>query len=582
MAPRNATLRRPRCGSVPVDSRRLSRVAAALALLAGVTAGCAHRRGPSGTQGERPPQDPASGWFRNVASGSGLEFRWGHGGRSPLHIIETLGHGCAFLDYDGDGWLDAFVAGNDRCALFRNLGPPGPGQLPRFMEVTREAGLIATGPFCGVAVGDVDNDGRPDVYVTGYGKCVLYRNTGRAAFEDVTARAGVGALGPYDVATAAAFADLDGDGRLDLFAGRYVRFTPKTIRFCTYHGVRAGCGVKNYDPAFPRVYRNTGGWVFRDVTRAWGFDTLHGRCLGVAVSAADDGRGVVLYSANDELPGDLMLPHGRRYRNAGVSSGTAYNREGLTQGGMGVDWGDYDGDGRPDLVVATFQQEPKSIYRNDGRSLFTETSAELGVAAGTIAHVAWTARFFDIENDGWLDLLFTNGHSQDNVHRIEPDRTYPQRMQLYRNENGQLFREAGPEAGPTFGQPIVGRGAAFGDYDNDGRTDVLVVDEEGPAQLLHNEAPAGHWLGIRLTGTPQRDAIGARVTVAAGGRRWTRDLQHAGGYISAHDPRLLFGLGSTQRVEEVVIRWPGGAVERLRDLPADQYIHITQGRGLVK
>jgi hypothetical protein len=577
-------LRPQRCGSA-WTALRLGRRLLAAALLAVVVPGCLPAR-PTGTPTSgRSGEQPAGGWFREVAADSGLDFRWGHGGRSPLNIIETLGHGCAFFDYDRDGWMDAFLVGNDGCALFRNLGAANPGALPRFANVTRAAGLTTSGLLGGVAVGDYDNDGWPDLYVTGYGTCFLFRNTGRGRFDDVTRRAGVAALGPYDVVTAAAFADLDTDGRLDLFAGRYIRFTPQTIHFCEYHGVRAGCGVKNYDPAPPRVYRNTGGGVFRDATRAWGFDALHGRCLGVALAASERERGVALYAANDELPGDLMLPDGQRYRNAGVSSGTAYNREGLTQGGMGVDWGDYNNDGRPDLAVATFQNEPKTVYRNDGDDLFTEVSALLGVAGGTTAYVAWTAKFCDLDNDGWLDLFLTNGHSQDNVEQIERDRTYAQRMQLFRNEGGQLFRDVGAAAGAAFARPIVGRGAAFGDYDNDGRIDVLVVDEEGAVQLLHNEAstpgpPSAHWIGIRLEGRGgNRDAIGARVTVSAGERSWTRDLQFAGGYISSHDPRLHFGLGGAERLDQVVVRWPGGPVERLRDVPVDQYVRIREGSG---
>lgn len=552
----------------------------AAGLLAGASTGGCRKAARSDPSPARPPA-PA-GVFRERAHEAGLRFHWGHGGRSPLDIIETLGHGCAFLDVDQDGFLDILLVGDEACALYHG------NRDGTFTDVTREVGLTARGQFFGVAVGDYDNDGYPDAYVTGYGKCVLYHNTGGPGgarrFEDVTAQAGVGARGPYDVVTAAAFADLDGDGRLDLFAGRYIVFTPTTIRWCTYSGVKAGCGVKNYGPDAPRVYRNLGSGAFKDVTRAWGFDALHGRCLGVAVSAAENPRGVALYAANDELPGDLMVPDGSRYRNIGVPSSTAYSHEGLTQGGMGVDWGDFDNNGRTDLVVATFQNEPKSVYRSDGKGMYTELSGPLGIAADTAANVAWTAKFFDYDNDGWLDLLFTNGHSQDNVEQVERDRTYAQRMQLFHNEKGDLFRLASAGGGPMFQRPIVGRGAAFGDYDNDGRTDVLVVDEEGVPLLLHNEAQTGHhWLGIGLVGGPSnRDAIGARVTLTAGARTLTRDLSLCGGYISGHDPRLLFGLGDAARVDEVVVRWPGGAVERIRDVPVDRYVRIVEGQGVAR
>jgi hypothetical protein len=279
------------------------------------------------------------------------------------------------------------------------------------------------------------------------------------------------------------------------------------------------------------------------------------------------------------MPGDLMVLTGERYENQGVGSGTAYGRQGLTQGGMGTDWGDYDGDGRPDLVVATFQSEPNTLYHSEGQSFFLEVGAQMGLAGETTRYVAWTARFLDVDNDGWLDLLFTNGHSQDNVSRIEPDRTYAQPIQLFRSEKGQRLR-LDPDALPTA--PIVGRGAAFGDYDNDGRIDALIVDEEGPAQLLHNEgSPSGHWLGVRLRGArSNRDGIGARITVAAGGRTLTRDLQLTGGYLSAHDPRVHFGLGQATIIESVRVRWPSGHVDQVTEVPVDRYVEVLEGRGL--
>ena len=546
-----------------------------------VLAGCRGGGGrtPVTAPGVAAPDAPAAaGVFRDVAREAGIDFRWGHGGKSPLTILETLGHGAAFLDYDRDGFLDLLLVGNRRCGLFRNRGDG------RFEDTTRQAGLTAEGMFFGVAVGDYDNDGYPDAYITGYGKCVLYRNTGRGGFADVTARAGLGARGAYDVVTAAAFVDLDEDGKLDLFAGRYIAFTPASLQFCTYNGIEAGCGVKNYDADFPRVYRNGGDGSFTDVTEKWGFGVSAGKCLGVALRASDTGRGVMLYAANDEQPGNLFVKRaGGRYEDIGVPSGTAFNQDGLTQGGMGVDWGDFNNDRRPDLAVATFQTEAKSLYRNDGTGLFTETSGALGLS-GAVAHVAWTARFFDFDNDSWLDLLFTNGHVQDNVHRIQTDRTYPQPTQLFRNEAGRLFREMKAEGGPAFTRPIVGRGAAFGDYDNDGRVDVLIVNEEGAPLLLRNESASGnHWLGVRLVGVrSNRDGIGARVTVTAGGKRLARDQQLCGGYISAHDPRLHFGLGRADRVESVEVRWPNGSVDSVRNLPGDRYIEITEGKGLTQ
>jgi hypothetical protein len=548
-----------------------------------------------------PPVVSEDGIFRDVAQQAGLIFRWGHGGKSPLTIIETIGHGCAFLDYDQDGWQDILLVGDARCALYRNRGDG------RFEDMTPQSGITASGTLFGVAVGDYDNDGDPDFYLTGYGKCFLYRNvssqrlrqgsgfrvqgsrdntqhpTPNTLFEDVTQKAGLGALGPYDVASAAAFADLDNDGRLDLFVGRYIVFTPESQQFCRYQGIEAGCGVKNYNPAKPRVYRNRGNGTFEDMTQAWGFDASHGKCLGVTTRSWEGGSGVSLYAANDEMPGDLFVPKGGRYVNNGVPSATAFNRDGLTQAGMGTDWGDFNNDGREDLVVATFQTEPKSLYRNDGNDLFSEVGASAGIAEGTFVYVAWTAKFFDYDNDGWLDLLFTNGHVQDNVHKIQTDRTYPQPTLLYHNAQGR-FTEMKEKGGPAFVKPIVGRGAAIGDYDNDGKMDALLVDEEGAPLLLHNQEKSPHrWLRVRLVGVrSNRDGIGARVRVTADGKTLVRDQQLCGGYISSHDPRLHFGLGTAPRIEKITVRWPSGRLDTIRDVPLDREIELTEGKGLTR
>lgn len=548
---------------------------------------------PSSGSGEPPP---GAAPFRDVAQEAGLNFRWGHGGKSPLTIIETLGHGSAFLDCDEDGRLDILLVGNRRLALYRNIGSG------RFEEITRAAGLTAEGDFYGVAVGDYDNDRYPDLYITGYGKCVLYHNvtartsasggsaisTGSevrtAKFEDVTAKAGVGARSPHDCVTAAAFLDMDGDGKLDLFAGRYIIYKPGVIEFCNYHGVRAGCGIKNYDPDFPQVYRNNGDGTFVNRTKAWGFDKAHGKCLGVAVRATEEGRGAALYLANDELPGDLFVPRGGRYAEIGIISGTAYNHDGLTQGGMGVDWGDFLNEGRPGLIVTTFQSEPDSIYQCEGTDQYKEIGSLLNIAASTTAWVGWMTKFLDYDNDGWLDLIITNGHSQDNAHQVEKDRSYPQPMLLYHNEQGNMFQQARALDAPEAANRFVGRGGSVGDYDNDGRVDILLVDEEGAPKLLHNESKSdGHWLGIRLVGTKcNRDGIGARVLVTAGGKTFLRDMQLAGSYLSAHDPRLHFGLGKGSRIEKIVVRWPNGQVDTLQEAPLDTYIEITEGKGLTK
>lgn len=564
-------------------SRKLGRrlVCCAAPLMATALCGC-NRNTPA------PPTMPAApskSIFVDVAASAGLNFSWGHGGRSPLDILETIGHGCTFIDYDGDGLPDILLVGNRKCALYHNLGNG------KFEDVSKQSGLNIQGALCGVTVGDFDNDGYPDVYITGYGSCALYHNRGTSRsqvgkgisdepiFEDVTAKAGVGPLGPCDFVTAAAFVDLDGDGRLDLIAARYVQFTRSSVRFCKYNGVETGCGVKNYAAASTHVYRNEGDGKFKDVTQQWGFGALHGRCLGLAVGWGQSGP--VVYASNDELPCDLMVKSGNTYRNIGQASGTAYGRDGMTQAGMGADWGDVDNDGKMDLVVATFQGEPKSLYRAESESQFTDAAGPLGLSFNTVPYIAWTVKFLDYDNDGWLDLFITNGHVQDNAGKVEPGRTYAQPLQLFHNDAGKQLKLVGPDAG--FGPPIVGRGASIGDYDNDGRLDLLVVNEEGQVQLLHNQsAHKTHWLGIKLVGKrSNRDGMGARVRVAAGGKAYTRDQQLCGGYLSGQDARLHFGLGDATKIDRIDVTWPDSQVDTVqggdRRLAVDQYVTVEEG-----
>lgn len=517
--------------------------------------------------------------FRDVAAEAGIDFAWSHGGRSLLDIQETIGHGCTFIDFDQDGLLDVLLVGNERCALYRNAGNG------RFVDVSAQSGLDAKGKLAGVAVGDYDNDGFPDVCITGYGCCRLYHNRAHGsgpAFEEVTARAGVGARGPYDFVSVAAFVDLDGDGRLDLIAGRYIKFTPSSTRFCKYGDVEASCRVSYYDPDLPVVYRNEGGGKFSDATRAWGFDTLQGRCLGLAIRSGLDGRGQAVYFANDELPADLMVRKDGRYVNIGQESGTAYGKQGMRQAGMGCDWGDVDNDGKLDLVVATFTNEPKSLYRCDGPDTYSDVAGTLGLNYATAPYIAWTAKFLDFDNDGWPDLFITNGHVQANVDKLDPAQSYSQPLQLFHNEQGTRLALVSDRAG--LGS-IVERGASVGDFDNDGRPDILVVNEEGRALLLHNESKsANHWVGVRLVGRRcNRDAIGAKVLVSAGGRTFVRDEQLCGGYFSGQDPRLLFGLGSAAAIDKIEVRWPNGRIDRIEGAEArskvDTYVTIVEGGG---
>jgi hypothetical protein len=472
--------------------------------------------------------------------------------------------------------LDIVLVGLDRCALYRSAG------RGRFIDATAASGLRQPGYWMGCAAGDYDNDGRVDLFVTGFGRCALYRNEG-GRFRDVTAAMGVQDTG---WSTSAGFADVDSDGWLDLYVARYVRFDPRRdVRFCDQAGVRTACGPTTYDPGRGRLLRNEGGRRFHDVTRSAGLSPAQGNALGVAFGDYDSDGRVDLAVANDQLPGDLFRNSGGgRFASVGVTSGIAYNAAGQAYAGMGIDWGDIDRDGQLDLVVTTYQHQPRCLYRQDRPGLFADVAAAAGIGRETVNFLAFGVRFFDYDNDGWLDLALANGHVVDNIRQAEANVTYRQPTQLFRSRGAGApgrFTEVSDQAGPDFARPIVGRGLCVGDLDQDGRQDLLIVDAEGAPLLLRNEDRSGHhWLSLRLLNRYGRDALGARVTLTANGSAQRRDCFTDGSYMSASDPHIHFGLGTAARADEIIIRWPGGRVRTLRNVPADQRLTVHEGSDL--
>ncbi|MCA1595671.1 MAG: CRTAC1 family protein [Chloroflexi bacterium] len=509
--------------------------------------------------------------FRDVAAAAGVRYRWVIAGKRPLNILQTIGNGCAFLDYDNDGNLDVLVVG-PKLALFHGDGHG------HFSDVTHQTGLDKlTGHFLGCAVGDYDNDGFDDIYLSAYRGGVLLHNDGGHGFTDVTARSGIP---PQAWGTSCSFADVDGDGRLDLYVAGYVAFGPGVKpQLCDYGGRMSACGPRFYLPQQGRLYHNEGNGRFRDVTKQWGAQRVQGKTLGVAFADYDGSGKQSLALANDEMPGDLLRSTARGFVDQGSRSGTIYDNAGNVHGGMGLDWGDYDNDGKLDLAVATFQDEAKCVYHDDGAGLFTERSADLGIADPARPLVAFGVKWLDYDNDGWLDLIFSNGHVQDNISAIDHTATYRQPLRLFHNEQAKSFEDVSRTAGPAFQQPIVGRGLAVGDFDNDGRIDVLVVDSEGAPLLLHNECrSAAHWVSFRLIGTrSNRDGIGAIVELDAGGRRLYRRCATDGSYLSASDRRVHFGLGCAATAS-AHIRWPSGIVTVLRSVPVDRVVTVREGR----
>jgi hypothetical protein len=427
-------------------------------------------------------------------------------------------------------------------------------------------------------VGDYDNDGFEDIYLYGYRCAALLHNEHGRRLVDVTRVMG---LSPRQWGTAAAFADVDNDGRLDLYVGDYVQFGPDSLQYCPINHINTACGPKKYAAEHGTLYRNT-GTRFVDVTHAWGADADAGKILGVAFADYDGSGHESLATANDEAPGSLLHNAGKRFTDEGVATGVAFDQNGYVHGGMGIDWGDYDNDGKLDLLVATYQQEVKSLYHNGG-ALFTDNAIPLGLAMKTSPYVAFGAKFIDADNDGWLDILFTNGHTEDNAAEVTPGASFRQPTLLFHNRQGTAFDNL-PDALPgPAGQPIVGRGLAIGDFDNDGRMDALVVDSEGAPLLLHNETTgAGNWLLCRLVGTHcNRDGIGALLRFDAGGTKLLRRCGTDGSYMSASDRRVHVGLGAVAKAD-IEVRWPDGHIDRFRDVQANRIITLEEGAQGVK
>jgi len=424
-------------------------------------------------------------------------------------------------------------------------------------------------------VGDYDNDGFPDIYISGYGTAVLLHNDGGRWFSDVTGAAGIK---PQGWGTSAAFADIDGDGKLDLYVGNYVKFGPAAQQYCKTNGVDTSCPPETYDGEPGRLYRNLGGGHFANVTGKWGLNASKGKTLGVAFADFDHSGRQSLALANDEVPGELFLNMGTTFKNIGPSSGIAFSNVGQPQAGMGEDWGDYDGDGRLDLTVMTFATELKPIYHNEGNRFFADASSQLGLSSIMVPYVAFGCKWLDADNDGWLYLLITNGHTSDNIADTRQSYTYREPTLCLKNEQGLHFRRIQQ---PDLDRPIVGRGLAIGDYDNDGRMDALVADGEGEVILLHNETPmAGHWLTLRLVGHANRGAYGADVTVETGTRKLFRHCHADGSYLSSSDPRVHFGLGSETLAKKVTIRWPGGLIQSTGNVKADRILTVEESKAL--
>ncbi len=535
---------------------------------------------------------PAAGVrFVDVARSAGIHFRHDNAASPQKFLIETMGAGCGWLDYDQDGLLDLYLVQSAATPAYQ---PPRPlrGALYRnngdgtFTDVTARAGVGAEGVFgMGVAVGDFDNDGYPDLYVCGYGRSILYRNNRDGTFTDVTARAGVANAGRW--ASSAAWFDFNNDGRLDLVVANYVDWSPKRNFYCGDHGpgLRSYCHPDDFNGAPPSLFRNNGDGTFTDVSAASGIGAKPGNGLGVVTFDYDDDGWQDVFIANDSMANFLF--HNNRdgtFTEVAYLAGVAVGMNGEPEAGMGVDAGDASGTGRLDLAVTHLDSQLARFYQNQGGGFFDDATIRSGIGYSTYLMSEFGARFMDYDNDGRLDLFMACGHVLDNVSRYKPNVRYAEPKMMFHNIDGGRFRNVSEELGADLRRPCVSRGAAVGDFDNDGDLDILVSNNGGAPQLLRNDGGnARHWLQLLLIGAGKsnRDAVGARVRVEAGELVLVDQRKGGMSYQSAQDPRLHFGLGAQTVAERVEIRWPSGARTELHQVNADQILAVEEGKGIV-
>jgi enediyne biosynthesis protein E4 len=516
-------------------------------------------------------------------------IKWTHiSGKSPeKYLPESSGAGCAFLDYDNDGWMDIYLVNSGKCDFF-TPNPPLRNALYKnnrdgtFTDVTEKAGVAAGGYGQGVAVGDYDRDGFPDLYVTQYGRSILYHNNGDGTFTDVTEKAGVAAPG---WSSSAVWFDYDNDGQLDLFAGRFVEFSKELNKPCGIHedGKIHYCIPKVYSPMPSWLFHNNGDGTFTDVSKESGIASSLGKVWGVVATDINNDGLMDLFVANDTVQNFLFANRGKgKFEEIGEPAGIAYSAEGRTRSGMGLDSADYDQDGFMDLFVANLDREMYSLYRNNHDSTFDDAAGATGVASATRLMSGWGLKFFDFDNDGDLDLLLANGNPDDLIEQIHSQVKYEEPPLLFRG-TGKGFQNISEQSGAIFSQPLSARGMAIGDFNNDGAVDVLISVNNGPPVLLRNNAGAqNHWLGIKLVGKKSNiDAVGARIKYQAQDLKRSRMKVGGGSYLSDHDPRIVLGIGKRTKIDWLEVKWPlpSGATERFADLPIDRYITIVEGDG---
>ncbi len=540
----------------------------------------------AGGSSSGPAASPVT--FRDVTQQSGIRFVHNDGAFGKKFLPETLGPGVAFIDYDNDGWPDIFLVN----------GMDWPGHVQKhttpklyhnnhdgtFTDVTHKAGLDVEMYGMGVAVGDYDNDGFDDLFVTALGQGRLFHNNGNGTFTDVTQKAGLS--GPRELSTSAAWVDYDKDGRLDLVVGNYVQWTQETDLYCTLDGKsKSYCTPESYKGTAARLWHNRGDGTFEDVTQKAGLGDPTSKTMGIAVLDYDNDGWPDLLFSNDTQPNKLYHNNGNgTFSEKGVIAGIAFSEDGVARAGMGVDAADYDHSGYPSVMVTNFSNQMLSLYHNEGKGLFVDEAPQSAIGRATLLTLGFGCFFFDYDLDGWLDIFIANGHIDPEIQRVQANVKYAMPPHLFRNLGKGKFEEVTNSMGVAFITPRVGRGAAYADIYNTGRLDLLLSTNGGPAYLFHNEAQGGgganRSVRLKLVGTKSnRDGIGAVVQLSSGGDLQTQMLRSGSSYLSSSELVLTFGLGQREKADTIEIRWPSGQVDHLSSIAAGQTITVTEGKG---
>jgi hypothetical protein len=532
------------------------------------------------------PAAPAPIHFTDVTQKAGIHFTHNNGAFGKKYLPETMGPGVAFIDYDNDGWQDMFIVNGTAWT-----GHPGHVTTPAlyhnnhdgtFTDVTKKAGLAIPMYGMGVAVGDYDNDGWDDLFVTTYGQNHLFRNNHNGTFTDVTKKAGL--TTPPKFSASAAWVDYDRDGHLDLLVTNYVDWSPAKDRYCSMDGkIKSYCTPETYPGSSVRLWHNNGNGTFTDVTKKAGLYDTSSKSLGIAILDANQDGWPDIAISNDTQPNKLYINNRNgTFTEQGVAAGIAYSDDGLARAGMGIDAADYDRSGYPGILLTNFSNQMLALYQNQRNGLFVDTAPSSEVGRSSLLTLGFGCFFFDYDLDGWPDFYVADGHLDDSIERIQQRIRFAEPPHLYHNLAGKGFDDVAAQMGPSFDAPRVARGAAYGDINNDGAPDIVITTNNGPASLFLNQGTTNHALRIKLAGTKSnRDGIGAVVSVKSTTTFQKQMLRSGSSYLSASELVLTFGLGSSAKADAIEVRWPSGVVDHLSNINADQIVTVREGTGVV-